>query len=127
MKSSERIIRGVVAALGITTGHAVRAFDPTFISFNFKLRSDQVRPEMDRFRESVDKSRRQLRRMQTQLKKRSGPESSFLIDAHLLILQDKLFVDRILEKIESEAINAEWAIDRKSTRLNSSHLGISYA
>ena len=50
MKSSERIIRGVVAAPGITMGHAVRAFDPTFISFNFKLRSDQVRPEMERFR-----------------------------------------------------------------------------
>ena len=117
MKSSERIIRGVVAAPGITTGHAVRAFDPTFISFNFKLRSDQVRPEMDRFRESVDKSRRQLRRMQVQLKKRSGPESSFLIDAHLLILQDKLFVDRIVEKIENEQINAEWAIQQVSDEL----------
>ena len=55
--------------------------------------------------------------MQTQLKKRSGPESSFLIDAHLLILQDKLFVDRILEKIESEQINAEWAIQQVSDEL----------
>src|SRR5205814_8700778 len=110
MRDSERIIRGVVASAGITTGHAVRAFDPQFISFNYKLKLDHVDEESDRFMQSVEKSRRQLRRMQLELKKRSGPESSFLIDAHLLILQDRLFVDRIIEKIKSEQINAEWAI-----------------
>src|SRR5437763_381142 len=83
MKDSEKIIRGVVASAGVTTGHAVRAFDPEFISFNYKLKADHVQEETDRFKQSVEKSQRQLRRMQQQLKKRSGPESSFLIDAHL--------------------------------------------
>jgi phosphotransferase system enzyme I (PtsI) len=112
-----RIIRGVAASAGVIAGHVVRAFDPEFISFNHKLKSADVAEETERFDRSVDKSRRQLRRMQRQLKRRSGPESSFLIDAHLLILQDKLFVDRILEKIESEQINAEWAIQQVSDEL----------
>src|SRR3954470_1142848 len=117
MKDSEKIIRGVVASGGITIGHAVRAFDPEFISFNYHLKADQVRAEKDRFKQSVDKSRRQLRRMQEQLKKRSGPESSFLIDAHLLILQDKLFVDRIIDKIQDDQVNCEWAIQQVSDEL----------
>ena len=55
--------------------------------------------------------------MQAELARKSGPESSFLIDAHLLVLQDRLFVDRIVEKIESESINAEWAIQQVSDDL----------
>jgi phosphotransferase system enzyme I (PtsI) len=116
-KGSERIIRGVTASAGISSGYAVRAFDPLFISFNYKLRLDQAQDEAERFRLSVERSRRQLRRMQEQLKKRQGPESSFLIDAHLLILQDRLFVDRIREKILDDHINAEWAIQQVSDEL----------
>ena len=85
--------------------------------FNFKLRPDQVRKEVERFRGSVEKSREQLKRMQNELKKKSGPESSFLIDAHLLVLQDRLFVDRIIEKIETDYINSEWAIQQVSDDL----------
>jgi phosphoenolpyruvate-protein kinase (PTS system EI component) len=94
----DRIIRGVAASAGVVAGHVVRAFDPEFISFNYKLKASDIADETARFKQSVDKSRRQLRRMQQELKRRSGPESSFLIDAHLLILQDSLFVDRIIDK-----------------------------
>jgi phosphotransferase system enzyme I (PtsI) len=117
MKPSERLIHGALASPGVAIGHAVLAFDPLFISFNFKMRADQVRPEVGRFRVSVQKSREQLRRMQSELKRRNGSESSFLIDAHLLILQDRLFIDRIIEKIETDQINAEWAIQQVSEDL----------
>jgi phosphotransferase system enzyme I (PtsI) len=113
----ELIIRGVVASVGTAIGKAIRTFDPLFVSFNFKLRPDQVRKEVERFRGSVEKSREQLKRMQNELKKKTGPESSFLIDAHLLVLQDRLFVDRIIEKIETEYINSEWAIQQVSDDL----------
>jgi len=113
----ERIIHGVVASVGTAVGKAVRTFDPLFVSFNFKLRPDQVRKEVERFRGSVEKSREQLKRMQSELRKKSGPESSFLIDAHLLVLQDRLFVDRIIEKVETDCINSEWAIQQVSDEL----------
>src|SRR5215468_516033 len=115
--AEERIIHGVVASAGTAIGKAIRAFDALFVSFNFKLQPDQVRKEVERFRASVEKSREQLKRMQAELKRKSGPESSFLIDAHLLVLQDRLFVDRIIEKIESDYINAEWAIQQVSDDL----------
>ena len=115
--SEQRIIPGVVASVGTAIGKAVRTFDPLFVSFNFKLRPDQVRKEVERFRGSVEKSREQLKRMQNELKRKTGPESSFLIDAHLLVLQDRLFVDRIVEKIETEYINSEWAIQQVSDDL----------
>src|SRR5436853_1149274 len=115
--TQEHVIHGVVASMGIAIGKAIRAFDPLFVSFNSKLRPDQVRKEIERFRGSVEKSREQLKRMQKELKKKTGPESSFLIDAHLLVLQDRLFVDRIIEKIETDYIKSEWAIQQASDDL----------
>jgi phosphotransferase system enzyme I (PtsI) len=114
---TERVIHGVVGSVGIAVGRAVRTFDPLFVSFNYKLRPDQVRKDVERFRASVAKSREQLKRMQAELRRKSGPESSFLIDAHLLVLQDRLFVDRIIEKIETDLINSEWAIQQVSDDL----------
>jgi phosphotransferase system enzyme I (PtsI) len=112
MSFSERILHGITVSSGAAIGHAVRAFDPLFISLNLRISSDEVAGEVARFRASVEKSSGQLRRMQAQLKRRNAEESSFLIDAHLLILQDRLFVDRIIAKIESDRINAEWAIQQ---------------
>src|SRR5213594_1108935 len=117
MIGTERIIHGVVASAGAAIGKAVRAVDPLFNPFNSKIRPDQARKEVERFRASVDKSREQLKRMQAELKRKSGPESSFLIDAHLLVLQDRLFVDRIIEKIETGSVNSEWAIQQVSDDL----------
>src|SRR5262252_3247272 len=112
MSSSERVLHGITVSSGAAIGHAVRAFDPLFISLNLRISAEEVAGEVARFRVSVEKSSGQLRRMQAQLKRRNAEESSFLIDAHLLILQDRLFVDRIIAKIESDRINAEWAIQQ---------------
>src|SRR5881396_276289 len=115
--TNERVIHGVVGSVGFAVGRAVRTFDPLFVSFNLKLRPDRVRKEIDRFRQSVEKSREQLKRMQAELRRASGQESSFLIDAHLLVLEDRLFVDHIIEKIETDSINSEWAIQQVSDDL----------
>src|SRR4051812_15644038 len=112
MTSGERILRGITVSVGTAVGHAVRAFDPLFISLNLRILPEEVAGEIDRFQESVAKSSAQLRRMQAQLQRINAAESSYLIDAHLLMLQDRLFVDRIVAKIEADCINAEWAIQQ---------------
>jgi phosphotransferase system enzyme I (PtsI) len=115
--SEERIIRGVMASTGIAIGRAIRVFDPTLISYNFHIEASDIAREVSRFRNSVEKCRKQLEKMQTELRSSSIQESSFLVDAHLMILQDKLFVDRIIEKIQAETVNAEWAIQQVSGEL----------
>jgi phosphotransferase system enzyme I (PtsI) len=108
----ERIIRGVMASAGIAIGRAIQIFDPLMISYNFHIPQSETTKEVSRFRASVEKSQRQLERMQSELRQSRIPESSFLVDAHLLILQDKLFVDRVVETIQERAVNAEWATSR---------------
>src|SRR5688572_17389439 len=113
----ERIIRGVMASAGVAIGRAIRTFDPLLISYNFHIPQSETSKEVSRFRASIEKSRKQLERMQAELRQSRIPESSFLVDAHLLILQDKLFVDRIIETIQERSVNAEWAIQQVSDEL----------
>jgi len=115
--SEERIIRGVMASSGVAIGRAIRIFDPLLISYNFHIEPADSTKEVARFRDSVEKCRKQLERMQAELRGSSIPESSYFVDAHLLILKDKLFVDRIIDKIQAEAVNAEWAIQQVSGEL----------
>jgi phosphotransferase system enzyme I (PtsI) len=115
--SEERIIRGVMASAGVAIGRAIRSFDPQLISYNFHIPHAATAKEIARFRASIEKSRKQLERMQLELRQSRIPESSFLVDAHLLILQDKLFVDRIVETIQEKSVNAEWAIQEVSGEL----------
>src|SRR5688572_15035866 len=113
----ERTIRGSMASGGVAIGHAMRAFDPMLISYTFKIAAADAAEEVERFRASVEKSRKQLERIHAELRRSRIPESSFLVDAHLLILKDHLFVDRIIEKIGADSINAEWAIQQVSGEL----------
>src|SRR6185503_7638835 len=87
------------------------------ISYNFHIASGDATKEVSRFRDSVEKCRKQLERIQAGLRRSAIPESSFFVDAHLLILQDKLFVDRIIEKIQADSVNSEWAIQQVSGEL----------
>src|SRR5205809_8076146 len=105
---TERVIHGVAGSVGFAVGRAVRTFDPLFVSSNLKLRPDRVRKEIDRFRQSVEKSREQLKRMQAELRRASGRESSFLTDAHLLVLEDRPFVARIIQNTEAHSSHSDW-------------------
>src|SRR2546428_13446218 len=108
--TNERVIHGVVGSVGFAVGRAVRTFDPLFVSFNVKLRPDRVRKEIDRFRQSGEKSREQLKRMQAELRRAGGREWPFLSAHHLLGLEDSVFYDRIIERIDTDSISSRCGI-----------------
>ena len=110
----ERSLNGIAAAPGIAFGHAVTAWDPELVTLNYPLKEDEIDSHVDSFRRSVEKSRSQLEQMQTKLEQSATGDSTTLIDAHLLILEDSMFIDRVVEKIRADAINAEWAIQSVS-------------
>jgi len=110
----ERVLKGIAASPGVAFGHAVTAWDPELVTLNYTLEEAEVETQVESLRNSIEKSRRQLRKMQAELESSAAGDSTTLIDAHLLILEDSMFIDRIVEKIRAERINAEWAIQSVS-------------
>ncbi len=110
----DRTLTGVASSPGVAFGHAVTSWDPQLVTLNYTLAPGEVEPQVSSLRAAIEKSRQQLVKMQVKLEQSLSGESTSLIDAHLLVLEDRMFVDRVIEKIRTEHINAEWAIQAVS-------------
>ena len=105
------VLKGIGVSPGIVIGKAY-LFDPLDIQLSFfKLADSSLIPkEVQRFKNALKESERQLVEIQENLKKTKVTEPLYIIDVHILILKDKKFVNRTIKYIRRLGINAEWAI-----------------
>jgi len=105
------VLKGIGVSPGIVIGkaHLFDRFDAR-VSF-YRLRdNDLVSEETKRFRAALKESEKQLLEIKTKLSELAGREPLYIIDVHLLILRDKMFVNHTVQYIKDLSINAEWAI-----------------
>jgi phosphotransferase system enzyme I (PtsI) len=74
------------------------------------LPESQVPHEIDRFREAVMESKRQLQMAREKLMEEDAAGLSYILDAHLLLLDDKNIIQNTIDTIEQSWINSEWAL-----------------
>lgn len=105
------VIKGVGVSPGIAIGKCYR-FDRTDSQVSFyKLNDSSLIPkEVERFKKALKESENQLLDIQHNLKKAKVHEPIYVIDVHILILRDKMFVNRTINYIRESGINAEWAL-----------------
>ncbi|MEQ8214858.1 MAG: phosphoenolpyruvate--protein phosphotransferase, partial [Smithellaceae bacterium] len=105
------VLKGIGVSPGIVTGKAY-LFDPVDIQLSFyKLNDASLIPvEIKRFKNALKESERQLLEIQNDLKKTKINEPLYVIDVHILILNDKNFITRTIKYIRRLGINAEWAV-----------------
>ena len=70
---------------------------------------ERERARLDRARET---SATQLRAIHARVAQRAGADLASLFEAQLLMLDDDLLVPRARRIVESDRVNAEWALDR---------------
>lgn len=81
------------------------------------LPENQVAREVERFRNAVEESKKQLRSAKEKLLHEDAVGPTYILDAHLLLLEDKNVVNSTLETIEQSWINSEWALKINLDRL----------
>ncbi len=65
---------------------------------------------MRRFEEAIRRSKEQLQRVKERIAERKeGKEHAYIIDAHIMILEDRMLIDDTIKTIKEEKVNAEWA------------------
>ncbi|MGA2332810.1 MAG: phosphoenolpyruvate--protein phosphotransferase [Syntrophales bacterium] len=105
------VLKGIGVSPGIVIGkaHLFDRFDAR-VSF-YRLRDkDLVSEETKRFRAALKESEKQLLEVKNRLRELAGREPLYIIDVHLLILKDKMFINHTIKYIKDLCINAEWAI-----------------
>ena len=70
----------------------------------------RIPQEVARFLDSVEESKKQLRMAKEKLLLEDAAGLSYILDTHLLLLEDKNLIENTVETIKQSWINSEWAL-----------------
>lgn len=107
-------IEGLGVSGGIAIGRAVVIENRARDIYRLPLPADEVDEEVARFQEAVEQARTEVARTQERANEDLGEHLGAIFDAHLLVLCDTGFLERVTERIREEQVNAEWAVYRAS-------------
>ncbi len=106
---NETIYEGIPASPGIAIApvHVIaRGFSAPEV---YEIAEKDVEREQKRFKEALEITKRQLIELQSRLEDLSGDNESGIFEAHVMILEDKSVVERVLQAIPKRLQNAEYA------------------
>ncbi len=109
-------LRGIGVSPGIAMGEVLLAKRVVFTSRKEIIADDQVPDELKRLRQALDRTREDLVRVKESVREKMGPDSSFIFEAHLLILEDPTLVGGLEAVIREEKARAEWALSKANAR-----------
>ena len=105
------VLKGIGVSPGIVIGKAFLydRFDAQ-VSF-YRLRDKSlVNREIKRFKIALKESEKQLLEVKNKLCELAGQEPLYIIDVHIMILKDKMFINHTVQYIKDGLVNAEWAM-----------------
>jgi phosphotransferase system enzyme I (PtsI) len=95
---------------GVAVGEIVCLHGRKRQFYRIDLKENQIERELRRFYAAVRLAKRQLKKTGAQKSEIFGEKSASILDAHLLILEDKSLLGKIEENIKEQKVNAEWAV-----------------
>jgi phosphotransferase system enzyme I (PtsI) len=107
-----RKLKGIAVSSGIIIGKA-HLIDRSRVKilYQYLISDKQVNKEVERFKDALNAAKDQIihlkNRMPEQIKRHS-----FILDSHLMIMDDSMFFNATVNAILSEKINAEWALKK---------------
>ncbi|MBK7704801.1 MAG: phosphoenolpyruvate--protein phosphotransferase [Acidobacteria bacterium] len=99
-------IKARAVSRGIAVGNAVCLFGRKRQFYRIAIEEQMVAKEIRRFRAALRLAKRQLRR----ISQGSENNRSSIFETHLMILDDRSFLDKVDNEISDRRVNAEWAV-----------------
>ena len=78
----------------------------------------EINGEIERFKQALARSRESLRAVKKEVERKKQKEARYIIDAQLLILEDKLLVDNIIKTIREKGVDAASAVKETVRKLS---------
>ncbi len=109
-ESSQKRFLGVGISPGIAIGTAYTVELPAVAFYGIHIAAVEVLKELERLTKALDGARRQLEKIKEKFESEVGKEHSYIIDAHLLILEDRQFLESIEKMIRQDLYSPERAV-----------------
>ena len=126
-KSVETIrLQGIPVSQGIIIGKT-RLVDRSRIQINYLYLngSKESRAEVRRFKDALKSTKKQILTIKNGMSEQIK-EHSFILDTHLMIIDDKMISETTVKTIRNELINAEWALKKSVDEIRQAFEKIDY-
>ncbi|HQO63184.1 MAG TPA: phosphoenolpyruvate--protein phosphotransferase [Syntrophorhabdus sp.] len=108
---TDKTLKGIGVSSGITSGRVYLLERGRVAFVKRKIREETIGKEVVKFKYAINSAIDELNAIKIAVTDDEIRKHAFIIDAHMLILQDTLFHDEVIDTIRAEKINAEWALD----------------
>jgi phosphotransferase system enzyme I (PtsI) len=124
-EQQEKLLKGIGVSPGICIGKAYLVdVEGSDIVEKYHIPPPHVQSELNRFRLAVKKAKNELRTI-IENTPAAIKEHVDILETHVILLKDKLLYGKIIETIEADGINAEWALKKVVSSLKSMFLNMS--
>jgi phosphotransferase system enzyme I (PtsI) len=113
-----KFIQGIGASPGIILGKAYLIERLKVRLPQKRVNPDQVEEEVRRFLKAIQESRDQLMEIKERILDPQVRRHSFILDVHLMILDDQMLFQDTVDMIRKKKVNAEWALDLTVEKLD---------
>ncbi len=105
-------------------GQALKLDSHNRVILKLLVDPERVEDEVRRMQRAVQVSREQLEILKARLEEKVDPEHSFILDVHLLMLEDRTLIAEIADLIRRHRANAEWAVRDATDRIRQAYASL---
>jgi phosphotransferase system enzyme I (PtsI) len=120
-KKAEVVFQGTGVSPGVALGSTLKLDSYNRVILKTLIDDASVEGEVRRFQQAIQTSKEQLEVLKLRLEEKVGREHGFILDAHILMLQDDSLMADIISIIREQHANAEWAVRRATDRIRNAY------
>jgi phosphotransferase system enzyme I (PtsI) len=107
---SEKIFNGIGASPGIVIGRVYLLDRKKVVVAGQRIEDVNVKSEVVRFKKAVEVSKGQLEEIRKRYTRDLGKSHRYILDTHIMLLEDKMLVEGAVKRIKDARINSEGAL-----------------
>jgi phosphotransferase system enzyme I (PtsI) len=119
-----KLIQGIGASPGIVIGKAYLIERSKVRLPQKRIGAEQADEEVKRFLRAIQESKDQLTEIKEKILDPQVRKHSFILDVHLMILNDEMLLQDTVDTIRKKKVNAEWALDLTLEKLDAAFKAI---
>lgn len=112
----EIVLKGLGVSPGVVSGPVFLLAPSVLYVARANISEEQVEHEICRLEDALIETRRQIKEIQKNLVRSASVGDASILDAHLMVLDDRAFIEEIVGRTKRELLNVEWVVKNVADR-----------
>ncbi len=115
-KLIEKEYVGIPVSPGVAIGKVFLFDSEEDVVIKHKLNKEDIPREIARFEDALIATRKEIQDIQKKIAKSLGAEHAEILNAHLLVLEDRALIEEVIKKLNKEKVNVEYVFSTVSKK-----------